>query len=433
MVELRTIGGWLLLLGAGYLYYHVKIRGGKRTKMPQKALEAQKKARGNSIGEKSNKLAEKAPAKKKAKKPVAPESEPAWLTNAADSDNGQNDEISNREFARQLSEKKSGMLLPGKTQTGTSRQKSVKQSKALEKPVIHTPDSTAPSSAAGDADDDQSSAINSPELGATDNDTPVVNGGISDMLEAPTPGPSVLRVIAPTNQTEPKKSKAPAPFEAAETKKQRQNRKKAQEKKEVREAEEQERKKLAEKQRRTAREAEGRAAKDGSSFMALQAATPSAWENKSKGVGASKPAEAAKVELLDTYDKHSKAVEQSEDDNSAKQNWDRIALELGSEEEQKEKFAMTDDSMWETAGSKKNKKKKAKTVTQEDVDKIVEKEQLKESDHQYLADNKSPTPQKSEEQIKAAGQKYEYTLQHFESGGKTEPYTQEVQDSEWEV
>jgi hypothetical protein len=37
---------------------------------------------------------------------------------------------------------------------------------------------------------------------------PVTNGGISDMLEEPAPGPAVLRVTAPTKPVQPKKAKA---------------------------------------------------------------------------------------------------------------------------------------------------------------------------------------------------------------------------------
>lgn len=178
------------------------------------------------------------------KKQPAPEPEPAWATSTTIESH--NDENDNRKFAEEYSKKKAGTILPAKSQAGGNRQKSVKQSKANQKaaPVQSSPDITAPSSAAGgDADDDQS-AQNSPELSATSNDTPVTNDEVSDMLEAPAPGPKVLNITAPINPPQQKKAKAPA-FEPVESKKARQNRKKAEEKKAAREEEEAERKKLA--------------------------------------------------------------------------------------------------------------------------------------------------------------------------------------------
>ncbi|RAL63715.1 hypothetical protein DID88_003362 [Monilinia fructigena] len=161
-----------------------------------------------------------------------------------------------------------GTTFSGKSSTTANRQKSVKQSRAQEKAMKDSGNITA-----GDADDDQS-FTDSPEVGPTSVTSPVASG-IADMLEPAAPGPSVLKV---TESTKPaKKEKAKAAPQPVETKKQRQNRAKVEAARQVREAEEKERKVKEEIQRRTAREAEGRAAKDGSQFMASQKSADSAW------------------------------------------------------------------------------------------------------------------------------------------------------------
>jgi len=439
MVETTTVYGWLgILIAVGGLkyYYSTEKRAGKRGKLPPTSHKAQdaKKARSQSIGEKSEKPVDKKP--KKPRKAAAPEPEPAWMSLTAEPNNEDKEKIDNKEFARQLSEKKSGTNLAPKAQAGVKSQKSVKQSKAQEKANAATPPSTAPSSAAGDvADDDQSSlksSLNSPELGATSDETPVTSGGINDMLEAPAAGPSVLRVTAPTNPTQQKKPKAPA-FEQAESKKARQNRKKAEAAKLQREADEKERKKLAEQQRRTAREAEGRAAKDGSAFMASQAPSSSAWTETTKTNGSSK------ADLLDTYDAPAKKpltpVDSSEDGSvSALAEWEK---ELGTmpDEDEQQRMALEQTKEWAVVENKKKKKSKDVTtndITQKDVDEMIEKTGLKEADHKYYANNKSNTPKPSEKKAEV-GQKWQLDVERVTDEGKNEPYSIDVQDSEWEV
>lgn len=86
----------------------------------------------------------------------------------ATKDDGRDDEIDNKEFARQLASLKTGTIIAPQSQAA-NKQKSVKQSRAQEKLPVETSsdNATAPSSATGgDADDDQS-PLNSPELSAT--------------------------------------------------------------------------------------------------------------------------------------------------------------------------------------------------------------------------------------------------------------------------
>ena len=176
------------------------------------------------------------------------------------------------------------------------------------------------------------------------------------MLEAPASGPSVLKITESTNPAKPKKSK-PQTFEAVESKKARQNRKKSEAAKEARAEEEKARKVLEEKQRRTAREAEGRAAKDGSTFMASKAPAQSAWvppatssevSGSNQGVNGTKPAD-THIQLLDTYEPSTKKAEPSRGSGSDNA--------LPSEEEQV-RMAIDESDEWQTVKGKKQQEKK---------------------------------------------------------------------------
>lgn len=431
MIAYTTIGGYAVLIGLGGFVYYLsqrKTSKGPRSKLSakqiksvekQKPAKAKKQRKDGSLsnGDQDGDKSEKVPKKKKQ---IIPED---WSKRAAQvSSDRDEEEIDNKEFARQLSSAKSGTLQPSKT-AEASRQKSVKQSKAQEKavPIEASSDVTAPSSAAGgDADDDRSS-LNSPELGATSNDTPVTNGGISDMLEAPAPGPSILRVTSPANPAPPKKVKAPAAFEQAETKKQRQNRKKAELKKAEREEEEKQRKIALEKQRRTAREAEGRAAKDGSTFMASKAPATSAWTAPPAPVPAvNGKGVSANVDLLDTYDAASAKAAASSNSESEHVggDWQKIASSL-SEEEQMRMISESDN--WETVKEKRNKKKGKAIQSQPQ-----EKNEVVAQDQEDFGPPKVIPPT-------GPGQEWKMTLvANLPDGGKVE-YDRDVQDSEWDV
>jgi hypothetical protein len=248
----------------------------------------------------------------------------------------------NQDFAQSFSKMKSGHQFSAATKSEKKKQKSVKQSRAQEIDAPAAPVS-APSSTTGDADDDLSPAV-SPVVAAAD------NSGVSDMLEAPKSGPSVLRLTPSENPQEPKQKtqKAAAPVE---TKKQRQNRKKAEQKKLDREQDEVERKKLEEKQRRTARLAEGRPAKDGSAFMAN---VQNAWDAKTNS-----QSEHLAVQPLDTHEPKPAAAKPAA--SGTKGRSDSWLSTLPSEEEQMAQV-MEDSSAWSEVTSKKTKKGKKADV-----------------------------------------------------------------------
>ncbi|KAL8964579.1 MAG: hypothetical protein Q9183_004353 [Haloplaca sp. 2 TL-2023] len=194
--------------------------------------------------------------------------------------NDMEEDIDNREFAKQMSGLKTGTSL---TKTDNSKNKSKKQGKQAELPLnsfnalpvngasTSKDLSIASSTTGADADDDLSPAT-SPPVGAAQTAT---SGDISDMLEAPAKGHSVLRLTG--TEKEKPQAKVQKSAQQPETKKQRQQRRKNEEKKEAREQAERERKALLEKQRRTAREAEGRPAKNGVG----SAPTTNAWNQSS--------------------------------------------------------------------------------------------------------------------------------------------------------
>lgn len=412
---LVTVGGYVAIAGAGALLYYASTKkAGKRAPLSSAELRKEQKRKirelaAQNSAEKDAKSEKEKPKKKPKQK--APEPEPAWLSNTAEVDS--REEIDNRAFARQLSSVKAGTTLKS-TATVSGRQKSVKQSRAQEKPAVESSDNTAPSSnAGGDADDDQS-PINSPQLNATDSHSPVL-GGVSDMLEAPAAGPSVLRVTSPTNPAPAKKQKTTAPVVPAETKKQRQNRKKNEEQSAAKLEAEKERKRLEEKQRRSAREAEGRAAKDGSSFLATKAPATSVWTPGSSTNGTPKAA----VDLLDTYEPApKKPVTASNTESEQTDEWQN----LPSEEEQYKRAMEESSDNWQTVSTQK-KKKKTKAAPGEENQTQQEKSSS-EGEKPYEKPKKiAPT---------GPGQTWKVDrVQHIE--GKEVHSTSRVQDSEWEV
>jgi hypothetical protein len=434
MPTLTTLGGWAFLFVGGALYYQFVIRKtadknrrAAALKQPSKLIDSQKepKARksrkdeGLSSGDQDVLPTEKVQKKKNQRGPKETQS----YSPIADRGIDDEDELNNREFARQLSNAKAGTIVAAKSQTAT-RQKSVKQSRAQERPAFETSsdNATAPSSATGgDADDDQSS-VNSPDLGATTMVSPVTNGDIADMLEAPASGPSILRIIEPTTPSRPKKAKPQPTFEVAETKKQRQNRKKNELKRLVREEEEKERKIREEQQRRTARIAEGRAAKDGSTFMAAKEPSTSAWTPPT-AVDGSKNVD-TKVDLLDTYEpsssKPSTAVPAEALYSESEQvgsDWQKLAPNFPSEEEQM-RFAIENSDNWKTVKSKEKRKNTKKAGQKED--------KQSSTDEQEYGVPPVITPT-------GPGKKWDMTLVHVESNGEVVEREKEVQDSEWEV
>ncbi|KAJ5682409.1 hypothetical protein N7462_005574 [Penicillium macrosclerotiorum] len=243
------------------------------------------------------------------------------------------EDIDRKEMARRLASIKNGT---SQVAAPVSKSQKKKQKKATQLES----GSHASSTTGAEADDDLSPAP-SPQVNAT-----VPSAGyVSDMLEAPAPGASVLRVTG-NMESEPKKQKAQS-FKQVETKKQRQQRLKNEARKEqVQEAEEQ-RRKLLEKQLHTARDSERKEA------ARSQPPTSNAWQAKdvtNVTNGTSRPAPAAPVQLLDTFEPTTAAP--------AQKKW---AQGLPSEEEQMRMLGAENvEDEWTTVSSKKPKKKGGK-------------------------------------------------------------------------
>ncbi|KAI1807257.1 hypothetical protein F4811DRAFT_9234 [Daldinia bambusicola] len=345
---LTTIGGWAVILAiSGVIWYRNQQKKAQRTDRRGSFTKQSVKQNDADLISDTKKKAEKA-AKPKPK-PKAPTTTSNETTKPAVDFNREEDEAAgkkaDREFARQLANAHAGTKFSTK-KSDEKKQKSVKQSKAQEIPDASAGRTSVPSSHAGDADDDLSSQA-SPVVAAVD------SRDVSDMLEPAAPGPSVLR-LTDVDAVKPKERKQKAP-EVVETKKQRQNRKKAEAAKAAREAEEKERKVKLEQQRRTARIAEGRPAKDGSSFTAN---AQNAWNEKSTSNNST-------VQPLDTSEQPAKAEPAKTNAKTnavsagtTKEKSDPWLSSMPSEEEQME-LLRQEDSWSEVKTKKKGKKKDA--------------------------------------------------------------------------
>ncbi|KAH8170245.1 hypothetical protein LIA77_10789 [Sarocladium implicatum] len=357
-----TIGGYAALAAVGYVFYHVKTTENKkrpntadnkaaRSSQPEPRKEnSKKKQRLQSFTSESSKTQQTPPVAPAAPAETAPSATKAKSKPVDDEDK-------DREFARQLAKAQQGKKFVNKTETGKQREKTVKQSRVGKVTERATGDAQSPpgSTTGGDADDDQS-PVQSPKVvpveAPAETAAPIDTTGVADMLEPAPKGPSVLRLTESNEKPKPKpKAKAP---EVVETKKQRQNRKKAEAAKEARQEAEKERKVLEEQQRRRARIAEGRAAKDGSQFTAANG-NKSAWTEGAPASAGTNGADTNGLhEPLDTYEKPpaAKPAEQTKADA----NW---VSSLPSEEEQMEKLK-NDADEWSTVESKSVKAKKNK-------------------------------------------------------------------------
>lgn len=363
----KTVGGWLLIVVitsiGGYRYYLDQQKKANKQNARLKARDVQ----GNQP-KKDNKAKKQRVESFASQIKAQPKSYAAATTTVSTPETKtaptkSRDEVDDRAFAQQMANNKQNKFVTKTTSEQKHKQKSVKQSKAREideaNKITENEDfgkESAPSSNAGaDADDDQS-PITSPSVGAVD------ATGVSDMLEQPSSGPTVLRLTS--TEEKPKKAKKTKTPEPTETKKQRQNRQKREQEKADREEAEKQRKIAEEAQRRTARLAEGRPAKDGTGFAAAQKAN--AWAgNASNGTSAN-----AVHQPLDTFDNTPKAAAAPATTNghgnkgdvkqsSTKANW---AENPYTEEQQLKMFEAEDDSKWQSVETKKAKKAKKTTV-----------------------------------------------------------------------
>ena len=297
---------------------------------------------------------------------IAPEATPIL-----DANNNADDNVDNKEFARQMSGAKKGtsLVAPAKASQSKRSKKLEKASRVRFATSLADEDKSATSSTTGaDADDDLSPS-HSPALGAAPDQS-----GVADMLEASSRGPSVLRLTEPTQPQKSNQPKSTKPTQAPETKKQRQNRRKNEERKLEREQAERERRVLLEKQLRTAREAEGRPAKNGVPVSKPPAS--SAWAKQDHAPFASSSVSDAAAEskgsLLDTLDE-TKSPEVATSNGyrpSKATGLDRMAWEndLPSEEEQMRLLNEINGDGWQTV-EKPKKRDKLTTAASTDEDK----------------------------------------------------------------
>lgn len=377
--SLSTLGGWLLILSIGGYYAFRYMGDGKKRELARTAAQQKKRLEDHAApqshkenkkakrqrGDSNVKEATKSDKASKTKQRPAVQQPLATTTNHK-VDYSSDDGVDNREFAKQLASIKQGTSFAGPKKGEEKKQKSVKQSRAQEAvsetlakvAATVTAKISAPSSTTGaDADDDQSPAA-SPEITAVD------ARDVSDMLEKPSSsGPSVLRLTETDKAVKPN-NKAKAPV-TQETKKQRQNKAKTEAAKLAREAEEAERKVKQEAHRRTARIAEGRAAKDGSSFTNATAPKNSAWPaggaNGTNGTPSNHSSEFVAVQPLDTFDAANQTDASKASAPSVSKSSDNWVSSLPSEEEQLS--LLQDNDNWATVTSKKARRKTNPNVT----------------------------------------------------------------------
>ena len=257
-------------------------------------------------------------------------------------------DLDNREFAKQMAGVRTGASLAKNANKPLKAQRQDKQAN-LSTPIPSMDMSRTSSTTGMDADDDATPAT-SPDISAA---KPA--GDVSDMLEAPGKGPSVIRLTdLPKEQTS--KIKKPKVEQSVETKKQRQRRRQKEELQELRKESEKERRIKLENQLRTARIAEGRPAKDGSTSS--QPPIPSVWTTSANGNIISAPSE--NVALLDTFQSngtsHQKASAAPDSASTSEKAWEQ---EYRSEEEQMRLINEIDGDGWSTVkkGGKPKKKK----------------------------------------------------------------------------
>lgn len=258
-----------------------------------------------------------------------------------------------KDWAAQLVARKKGISLnkPDVASKANQRQSS--------KPAENR---SAKSTKGSSMDSVKSMASDSASSAKANNETlPRAGGDVSDMLEARAAPPSVLRIVG---EEKPKKQRAPRVEESEETKKQRQNKRKAEEQRLERDAQEKQRQVLLENQRRTAREARGEPAKNG----LTQARTPatSVWTSSgspsASGAGTPAPAPTVPIangaQLLDTFEPDGVSTASSYDISNGTTSASASSMneqDLPSEEAQMQ--MITEMSGWnEVSKGKKGKK-----------------------------------------------------------------------------
>jgi len=278
-----TIRGYVAIgaaIGGAYVYYNWDKLKLKQAVTPVSDLA--REVAPTKPSTKKKKAAKPTPAQPKAATPAAPT--PATVDDDDDDDNGgaavqDND----KDWARQLQARKTGVSITGPAAAKAAPSK--KQNKSKKQDTNGTSTSTA-------------SELDAASSGTAGLAKAPVAGGVSDMLDAPAPAASVLRI---TGEEKAKKQQPAKEVQAQETKKQRQNRRKVEEQKIQRDADEKQRQVLLENQRRTAREARGEPAKNGMTSAAVPSS--SVWTAaSSQDTSASTENTSQTAPLLDTFE-----------------------------------------------------------------------------------------------------------------------------------
>jgi len=199
-------------------------------------------------------------------------------------------------------------------------------------------------------------------------------GDVSDMLEPEPARPTVMRV---TSSSKPQKEKVArqSKEDVVETKKQRQNRQRAEERRLQHEADEKARKALEERQRRTAREARGEPAKNG-----IQTSKPpanNAWTAKSGASANGTPTPPAAnashtAPLLDTFDVESNSSSNGGPEASTAATSTSSAHWASEEEQLAQAMRQSEDeSGWTTVAQPKKQKKKTLVAESGSIEPVV--------------------------------------------------------------
>ncbi|KAI1908277.1 hypothetical protein LOZ65_006667 [Ophidiomyces ophidiicola] len=332
----------LLVIAGGLAFYY---RGGS-SKIKMTLLQPSSLEKFDHFPSPTKKVKQRKP--KKAPEPASksptptPQAQAAAAPAARASLPEDKEDANTLEFAKQLSKIREGNAIS----TAPSK-KAVPVPKPVSRPATgnsDAPASTSASSLTGAEADDDLSSIGSPEVKAT--------GDVSDMLEAPLPGASILRLTGPMESEQKKNAnKKSDGFKPAETKKQRQQRLKRENNKRMVEEAEAQRRVLLEKQLHMSRELERKEASK------AKPPTSNAWKSGAPVNGTQKPAKAA-VPLLDTFDHSNKPAVSKGKENKATPAAKSWTDELPSEEEQMRMLsAMSSESEWMTVSKKKDKRR----------------------------------------------------------------------------
>lgn len=337
----------LLLVAGGLAYYYQKGTVKSKLHAIKPSLEKTESAI-STKKIKQRKPKAKAPEVRNGRGSPTPTPKPQPQAQVTPSHDDGGEGMSNLEFAKQFSKTREGNAISAggsKKDAPSSKPAPKPTPKAASRPV--TGGSTSASSMTGaEADDDMS-------LG----ESPVVKpaGDVSDMLEAPAPGASVLRLTGSVeNEKKGNKNKKSDGYKTAETKKQRQQRLKRENNKLMVQEAESQRRALLEKQLHTAREHERQEA------AKSKPPTSNAWATNGATNGIQKPVSAA-VPLLDTFDSKSKAIAPEKENKAGPlgKNW---VEGLPSEEDQMRLLLSpahnNEESEWTTVPSAKNKSKR---------------------------------------------------------------------------